>query len=571
MFPFMIFCCMYLPTWWSGFTKQGIRSYQAQNIESGSDEIGVYWKWKVGDETWLKLFPDILMFYLAIYLVVIISVAAQYFPRIRRFLNQRPIWLYRASVGEVSLIAFIAMQIIGQWFYWYFDHKWQNAPVCEYGNKERAARSMGQVANVVMGLLVLPVARNSVWTAVFGISWDAMLKWHTYLGGTFLFIVGLHAAIWWQAWSDDHEFFQVPPEYHTDNFTIPAAILTALFAVPIMGFASYFFIRRNYFEIFHFLHQFSVVIFFVTTWHATMSWYFISAGLWLYAIDILLRVQNCIGTKVIVDEKNIDVIELQGRQEDKHIVTLCYNVMKFSLINGRDMEATSVIAKPGQYMYICIPSISRYEWHPFTISSGPSQLYTSHHIKTMGANTWTQKLFDLVKSVKQGSVSYEDAFAGIQVDGPYGVDPIKEHHEVVCLAAGGIGITPMASILDHFSHRWPKHVKHLKLVWSSTCCRELAIFSEVFERVKKSCPDDKKVEIKLYVTKQPDGQLPKIFLEPNSINVAHGRPNSTELGFVRSLEDKGLVHVCGPPGMISDLSEWTMKNGVDFGYETFEF
>ena len=29
--------------------------------------------------------------------------------------------------------------------------------------------------------------------------------------------------------------------------------------------------------------------------------------------------------------------------------------------------------KPGDYVYINIPDIAKYEWHPFTISSAPEQ------------------------------------------------------------------------------------------------------------------------------------------------------------------------------------------------------
>lgn len=33
--------------------------------------------------------------------------------------------------------------------------------------------------------------------------------------------------------------------------------------------------------------------------------------------------------------------------------------------------------KPGDYVYINIPAIAKYEWHPFTISSAPEQSGTT--------------------------------------------------------------------------------------------------------------------------------------------------------------------------------------------------
>jgi hypothetical protein len=50
---------------------------------------------------------------------------------------------------------------------------------------------------VVMGLLVLPVSRNSLWSHVFGVSWESMLIYHKYLGGTFIFIILAHMFSWW--------------------------------------------------------------------------------------------------------------------------------------------------------------------------------------------------------------------------------------------------------------------------------------------------------------------------------------------------------------------------------------
>lgn len=38
--------------------------------------------------------------------------------------------------------------------------------------------------------------------------------------------------------------------------------------------------------------------------------------------------------------------------------------------------------KPGDYVFINIPVIAKYEWHPFTISSAPEQSGTPHTLST---------------------------------------------------------------------------------------------------------------------------------------------------------------------------------------------
>ena len=50
--------------------------------------------------------------------------------------------------------------------------------------------------------------------------------------------------------------------------------------------------------------------------------------------------------------------------------------------------------KPGDYIFLNIPSIAYFEWHPFTISSAPEQADTiSLHIRAVGH--WTNSLYQV--------------------------------------------------------------------------------------------------------------------------------------------------------------------------------
>ncbi|KAF7239581.1 NADPH oxidase 5 [Varanus komodoensis] len=49
--------------------------------------------------------------------------------------------------------------------------------------------------------------------------------------------------------------------------------------------------------------------------------------------------------------------------------------------------------RPGDYVYLNIPAIAKYEWHPFTISSAPEQSGTIWlHIRSLGQ--WTSRLYE---------------------------------------------------------------------------------------------------------------------------------------------------------------------------------
>ena len=60
-------------------------------------------------------------------------------------------------------------------------------------------RTLGQSASLLLGLLVLPIARNSVWRVYFGVSWEALIPAHAVLGRLFLFALVCHAGCFHKA------------------------------------------------------------------------------------------------------------------------------------------------------------------------------------------------------------------------------------------------------------------------------------------------------------------------------------------------------------------------------------
>ncbi|KAM6973794.1 NADPH oxidase 5 [Aplochiton taeniatus] len=69
--------------------------------------------------------------------------------------------------------------------------------------------------------------------------------------------------------------------------------------------------------------------------------------------------------------------------------------------------------KPGDYVYINIPDIAKYEWHPFTISSAPEQSDTLWlHIRSMGQ--WTNRLFEYFRQPESQVVSLKRLSASLR-------------------------------------------------------------------------------------------------------------------------------------------------------------
>jgi NADPH oxidase len=123
-----------------------------------------------------------------------------------------------------------------------------------------------------------------------------------------------------------------------------------------------------------------------------------------------------------------------------------------------------------------VPEISKFQYHPFTISSSPEDPYISVHIRQAG--DWTRALgerlgctqnlaLQLTDEAKVGreksELGYGDSdfidvtginpnvsLPTLRIDGPYGApaeDVFKK--EVAVLIGTGIGVTPFAATLKH--------------------------------------------------------------------------------------------------------------------------
>ena len=142
-------------------------------------------------------------------------------------------------------------------------------------------------------------------------------------------------------------------------------------------------------------------------------------------------------------------------------VRLPSNVVRLTFLK-RDFKYNS-----GQYCFICVPGVSLFEWHPFSLSSSPHENMVSLHIRVLG--DWTQRLYDYVDQTRQIKV---------YLDGPYGtpcLDVDGDRYKMFMFISGGIGITPMQSICNDILHQ-RKRGRDIKKVIDSkgfvTLCQE---------------------------------------------------------------------------------------------------
>lgn len=132
------------------------------------------------------------------------------------------------------------------------------------------------------------------------------------------------------------------------------------------------------------------------------------------------------------------------------------------------MKKPNFTATPGQYVFIRCADVSRFEWHPFTLTKCPSSEDSSFsiHFKILG--DWTEKFLNrlFLSKLEENDItlafekhneeytSFVRPSIKISVDGPYG-SPCMDiwRYEVSLCIATGIGITPFAALFHELRHK----------------------------------------------------------------------------------------------------------------------
>lgn len=134
------------------------------------------------------------------------------------------------------------------------------------------------------------------------------------------------------------------------------------------------------------------------------------------------------------------------------------------------MHKEKTKTRAGQYIFLCCPEVSIWQYHPFTLTSAPEEDYISVHVRMVG--NFTKSLGKVLGceeakgargggNKKQRSEVISMAPGGltkilprIYIDGPFGSaseDVFK--FETAVLVGAGIGVTPFASILKSIWYR----------------------------------------------------------------------------------------------------------------------
>lgn len=565
-------------------------------------------RWTLTPNLRIYLFPDLLIFYGFLAFLTVLGCAARLVPRLARLLHTRFVlvddklpakwwwnWIgappWSMSVGGlVVLTAFILTSILFI-TYWGYDHAYdynKTSPSAggQFSSNQIAARTLGQVANFLMALLVFPISKNSILTAAFGVAWEQVVFVHVLLGEAFVAVCVAHMLLWWVVFAENafpmpNTILSVPTwfsatlikecpyhpgsPHHYDwmkdnmytspegtNWTIPLITLVFWVFLVCTGVFAQNYFRRNHFEVFYYLHHVYLVLFAAVLWHAASAWYYLIGGLSLWFVDRCIRVYQ--------RTRWWKVSHVQAFPEET--ITLLKFVPQHDLI-GRFPDFTFSC---GQYLYVNIPAVAPHEWHPFTISSAPSDRVVNCHIKDMGPDSFTGKLHALAQ------LDPDPSSLVVNIDGPYGEWFDHSKFDRVLLVAGGIGVTPVHSIfreLWHLTGSGHCRCQCVNLVWSVRNPAAIDPFLATLQEIRDNSRDGR-FTFSLHVT-AADGDRN----EYQGLPIMSGRvPIATVVDqFAASAARSDISHVffCGPGSLAADTDSACLRNNLSFHKETFAF
>ncbi|GAB2224656.1 hypothetical protein Drorol1_Dr00005421 [Drosera rotundifolia] len=340
------------------------------------------------------------------------------------------------------------------------------------------AKGAAETLKLNMALILLPVCRNTItWLRSTRLShfvpFDDSINFHKTIAAAILVGVILHAGDHLSCdfvrlerssptmyYNDLRDFGETKPSYWNlvrGYEGVTGILMVILMAVAFTLATKWFrrsliklpkpFDRLSGFNAFWYSHHLFVIVYIlliihgeklymVHKWYEKTTWMYLAVPVLLYAGERTLRFFR----SGLYTVRLLKVAIYPG------------NVLTLKMSKPAQFHY-----KSGQYMFVQCPTVSPFEWHPFSITSAPGDGYLSIHIRQLG--DWTTELRKVFSEVCEAPVAGKSgllradettrrSLPKLLIDGPYGA-PAQDYrkYDVLLLVGLGIGATPFISIL----------------------------------------------------------------------------------------------------------------------------
>ena len=421
-------------------------------------------------------------------------------------------------------------------------------------NKGEIMIRLGNWITLNLASILFPILRNSILVILFNISHERIIYIHIIL--SILCIVSVVIKFITAIIFYEPLFLVKIINPSTGGSPLMGTISTILFliismfAIPV--------IRKKNFEVFYYSHKIlSVLIIIISSLHYISFLYYIFPAILMYFVDLCIRLYS---TNSSIYSK------LQNIGSDKYGTSSTF--INITFLN-------KIKTFPGCYYFVCFyKDISRFEWHPLSMVAYENDTIV-FCAKNVGQHSWTNRLFNVVNNKIDILTNRK-----IYIQGPYGhisVNYKNDTYETIIIIAGGIGITPMISILqdinDLYENKKLLRLKKVYFYWIISHISLYDAFKKYFKDLNKNI-----FEVKIYTTKkftlnefEIDYYSSSIENNNESISFINNKPNITYiLNMIFSKNNKNTVILtCGPSKLTDEIFMVANRFNINISVELF--
>ncbi|DAZ99873.1 TPA: hypothetical protein N0F65_008616 [Lagenidium giganteum] len=408
-------------------------------------------------------------------------------------------WSYGEWIFALGLL------VVGNILVFYYNYDRRNTRVRENLKKKKLPMLFNNYLEMIsitlgfnclynMAFLFLPATRNCAWMEFFNISYANGIKYHRWLGVVTVLTALLHCIGYYWMWIRKGQWKkQALPCFDCniakgDGFHAWFNVFgeLALICFLIISVTSIPFVRRRFYEAFYYVHHLFIfaVIFAVMHWGPVIWWL-----LPTLVVYIISRSTSNANSFTPVPVKEFTAL-------DNDIIKIV--VGRSTLRDGH--------FRVGQFVYLNVPSISKLQWHAFTIASSPRTNGTTLTILAKSLGDWTKDLVEYADECKKQHVLptvYMDAFYGASLE-------MYEEYNTICLVGGGIGVTPLFAILEDIVAKLSNGEALRQRVFFIFTFRELSLLEEIHPmlmKIKELDPEERYFTNRFYLTRPPTEEV----------------------------------------------------------------